>query len=336
MSRTQNFSLPQISPLLKRRNTSKRSFVPKEPKRSEEFPIEVVFYPDLGPDSTDDQIRTHIRIRNEFSSDEVRELIQAKLSLNQFVVLDQDEEDSVPVRSYGLQRVLASTITSADEDNENSVLVRTYGTSRDSVPTITSANNHQQRNTVTVDRERMSAYGQQGSTSSAFPNSIRETSHTGISSLNEEIRGHSNFVQRTSHPSNSSGIQSSGGIEKSSNCDDDFSTYGTDESVHKNFVQSLRVVGRQNILVSRESLVDSIAILISKTFDPYTNPKVQFIGEAGIDMGALRRTWLYETGQKLVTENTWIVHPGRIIELLSAIPNGKGISRKDRLLLGNR
>ncbi|CAG7815570.1 unnamed protein product [Allacma fusca] len=80
MSRTHNFSLPQISPLLKRRNTSTRSFVSKEPKRSEEFPIEIVFKSDSGCDSNDDHIRTHIRLCKEFSSDEVTGLIRAKLS----------------------------------------------------------------------------------------------------------------------------------------------------------------------------------------------------------------------------------------------------------------
>ncbi|CAG7649991.1 unnamed protein product [Allacma fusca] len=72
MSRTPKFSLPQISPLLKRRNTSPRSFVPKEPKRSKEFPIEIVFNPYLGPDSTDDQGRNFFRVQRAYTSKAVQ------------------------------------------------------------------------------------------------------------------------------------------------------------------------------------------------------------------------------------------------------------------------
>ncbi|CAG7832037.1 unnamed protein product [Allacma fusca] len=144
MSRTHNFSLPQISPLLKRRNTSTRSFVSKEPTRSEEFPIEIVFKSDSGCDSNDDHIRTHIRLCKEFSSDETsRELrfiddlqpvpdgyvLALKKSKTIYVVIDEDE-DSVGFQNNASPRVPVSSITCANEDVEDSVSVRTYGTPR--------------------------------------------------------------------------------------------------------------------------------------------------------------------------------------------------------------
>ncbi|CAG7819804.1 unnamed protein product, partial [Allacma fusca] len=129
-----------------------RSFASKEPKRSEEFPIEIVFKPDSGSDSNDDQIRTHKRLRKEFSSDEdptlggrqtSRELrfiddlkpvpngyvLALKKSKTIYVVIDEDE-DTVVCQNNEFPTVPVSSITCANEDVEESVSVRTYGTPR--------------------------------------------------------------------------------------------------------------------------------------------------------------------------------------------------------------